>query len=673
MFELGEFLLGVMMSLVANAVTSATNYGSLPFFQRRKIERRVEDATAEVVEPLLPFLANEGVSEEQQRLLIQACVDELQPYTVDPRPLFDGSLDGQKIFDAKYSGSDLPQAIREEGLAHVYSLLFPRIATLLCQIPAAVRDWESQAWSENYRRLDVIAAELRRLFERLDSFDRAIVEKGDTTLHLARKSLAQRIGFKLDLTGLRSDAPISGRLRDFFVHPAITTERGENGITVGNESDSISMFLVGESNSIVLGAPGAGKSTWARWLQQEALTDQWTGLPVRCELRGLDAEDLPSMHRLVRDSISPHIVEEITGDLIREWINKKLIVVLFDGFDEISPGDRTPVLAWIKELRLAMEGCSLIVTSRELTTNHLDGLPTVWRRWNIQPFDQERIVSYIEKWYASTPLLIDAKRDVNAAALAETWRGDPTLGPLTGNPLLLSTLLMVHHLDGSLPSGRSELYRRYVDGMLGLWDDRRNVTATDVQLSIAQKKRILRAIAVHLQFTNKELIEEVDAVEVVQAQLEAMNLNHEPSGVLATLRERSGLIVGPGIYSFVHKSVSEYFVTEAIIQSDSRDPSGRRVDRFRLFENRKDDRWNVVTFLWSGLASIADVESFVEECIKAGNVEIGYGVLLDQYDRFTHEFRRRLLLQVLSGKTACRLRNGSRRWICGGSTCDAKP
>ena len=340
MIELGEFLLGVMMSLVANAITTATNITTLPFFERRRIERRIEDATAEVVEPLLPFLDKEGVTKEQQRLLIQTCVDELQPYTENSRLLFDGSLDGQKIFDVKYTDCDLPQAICDEDLNHVFSLLFPRIATLLCQIPAAIQAWESNAWSANYRRLDVIAAELRLLFERLDSFDEKRTGKHDAILQLARKCLAQRIGIELDLTGLRSDAPLSGHLRDFFVHPRITPDFMSKASAVNSESEALSLFLSGKQVSLVLGAPGAGKSTWTSWLQQEALSSQWSGLVIRCEFRGHRTDDLPSIFQLVRSNITQHIAEEITTDLVRSWITNKLLIVILDGFDEVRPQDR---------------------------------------------------------------------------------------------------------------------------------------------------------------------------------------------------------------------------------------------------------------------------------------------------------------------------------------------
>ncbi len=646
---LAEFALGAVASLVATAISAGTSYAALPFFQRRKIQGRIDEATAEVVEPLLPFLDGEHVAEEQQRLLIRVCTDELRPCAEDSSSLFKGSLDGQKIFDDKYTATGLPRTIVEEGLSHVYALLFPRIATVLCRIPSAVKDWENQAWTENYRRLDELAAELRHLFQRLDSLQVQLTGDGDGVMSLARKGLAQRVGIELDLTGLRSDAPVAGKLQDFFVHPRITrTEQLEIVDSLEISSDSVARFLDNRCCGIVLGAPGSGKSTWSRWLQREALTDCWTGLPIRVELRRLDLKHLPSLHGLVRESLSQHLAEDFSAQRVRDWVGARRFVFLLDGFDEVARSARDGLLAWIEELRLAVGRCSLLVTSRPLTTGHLDRLDWTWLRWEIEPFDEPRIVDYIRRWYASTPLLVDGDRSIDPQETAARWRGDPTIGPLTSNPLLLSTLLMVHHLDGSLPSGRAELYRRYVDGMLGLWDDRRNVTAANVPLSIDQKRRILRSLAVHLQFAEKEEIEDSEAVATTRAALATIGSKDDAEAVLDTLRERSGLIVGPGVYSFIHKSVGEYFVADAVVQGDQRDPLGKRVDRFCLFEHRADDRWNVVTFLWAGLAAPTDVESFLEESLKASDIPITYGILLDQYERFTRDVRRHYLLRLLS-------------------------
>lgn len=55
MAELGAFALSAIMKLLTGAIQKGVQYTALPFFERRKIDRRIEDATAAVVEPLLPL------------------------------------------------------------------------------------------------------------------------------------------------------------------------------------------------------------------------------------------------------------------------------------------------------------------------------------------------------------------------------------------------------------------------------------------------------------------------------------------------------------------------------------------------------------------------------------------------------------------------------------------
>lgn len=651
MIELGQYALDLIINLLAGVIQEGVKYTALPFFERRRIERRIEDATAEVVEPLLPFLAQEKIPEDKQRRLIQTCVDELRPLTQNPERLFQGSLDGQKIFEELYANRDLPQVVLEDGLKDVYTLLCPRIATLLCKIPAAVKDWENEAWSENYKRLDEITTQLRNLFSTVDGLAASPSRQADETLSIVRRSLAQKVRLELDLTGLRADRPLAGKFDDFFVHPEIkeiTKDEKKQPQVTGTPDDSFTQFTHSYRQAIVVGPAGAGKSTWAKWLQRETLTTRWVGISVRVELRRFSSEPLLSLHDLVRETAGKHLAEDLTAERIALWLNAKQVVFILDGFDEIRPSERDNVYNWIVGLKSAARGCSLILTSRPLTTDHLDRFGAGWQQWTIEPFDEPRIVDYIRRWYSHTPLLPDGDRAIDAEKLAASWRGDPTIEPLTGNPLLLSTLLMVHHLDGSLPSGRSQLYKRYVEGMLGLWDDRRQVSATSVQLTLEQKRQITRRFALKLFLEEQDQLDESATLEWLQGFLEKMNISLPAAEVLAVLRERSGLIVGPGIYSFAHKSVAEYLVAETVLQGDQRDASGTRIDRFCLFEHRDDDRWNTVTFLWAGLASVADVESFIDECIRAKNWALAYGMLDDQYERIPIDIRQRLLLQSIT-------------------------
>ncbi|HEY9694413.1 MAG TPA: NACHT domain-containing protein [Oculatellaceae cyanobacterium] len=644
--ELGAFTLGIISNLLSSLIDDGIK--SQPFFQRRKIERRIEDATAEVVEPLLPFLEHEGIPEDKQRRLIETCVEELRPLTGQPELLFQGSLNGQKIFEDLYSNRDLPQVVIEDGLKETYTLLCPRIATLLCKIPAAVKDWESEAWSENFRRFDEIVDQLRTLFNRVDELATSPLRDADALLTVVRRALAQKIRFDLDLTGLRGDSPRAGKFDDFFVHPEISEniEDDKSPVRVVEDDESFDLFTSTGNRAIIIGQPGAGKSTWAKWLQREALSTRWNGICVRVELRRFSNESLLPLHNVIREVAGQHLAEELTSDRIREWLRTKKVIFILDGFDEIRPNDRDKIYDWIVDLTTAVQQCPFIITSRPITTNHLELLSASWHSWSIEPFDQGRIIDYIQRWYSHMPLLTEGNNEVNPRSLAESWLGDPTIEPLTGNPLLLSTLLMVHHLDGSLPSGRSQLYRRYVEGMLGLWDDRRKVAATSIQLSLEEKRQIMRGFALQMFLQQKDQLDENAALELMQTLLQKLKISLSEEDVLAGLRERSGLIIGPGIYSFVHKSVLEYLVAESVLQGDQRDELGRRIDRFCLFEHRADDRWNTVTFLWAGLAPLTDVESFIDECISAKKWDLAYGILYDQYSRFPAEICRSLLLKV---------------------------
>jgi len=642
-----QLALDLILNLLAGVIQEGVNYTVLPYFQQRKITRRVEDAIAEVVEPLLPFLEQEKIPEDKQRRLIETCVDELRPLTQNPARLFQGSLDGQKIFEEMYTSRELPQVIIEDGLKDIYTLLCPRVATLLCKIPAAVKDWENEAWSENYRRLDEITTRLRTLFTTVDELATSPSRQADQILSMVRRSLAQKVRFELDLTGLRASSPVAGKFDDFFVYPEIrgvTEDQNKQPQVLGTPNDSFTQFTHPYRQSIIVGPGGAGKSTWTKWLQRETLTTLWSGLSVRVELRRFSNESPLSLHDLVRETAGKHLAEDLSVDRIGQWLTAKQVIFILDGFDELAPSERDKIYDWIVDLRSAARGCPFVLTSRPLTTDHLERFGIEWQQWTVEPFDEKRIVDYIQRWYTYTPLLSDDNRVIDAENLAATWRNDSTIRPLTGNPLLLSTLLMVHHLDGSLPSGRSQLYQRYVEGMLGIWDDRRQVLATSVQLSLAQKRQITRGFALELFFGEQDQLDEPATLVWLQEFLLEISILLPAPEILAMLRERSGLIVGPGIYSFSHRTIAEYLVADAILQGDQRDSLGTRIDRLCLFKHRNDDRWNTVTFLWAGLAPVADVETFIEECIEAKNWALAYGILFDQYERIPKSICRKLLL-----------------------------
>jgi len=613
--EISAILFELVKKLVFAAISKKVEITAEPFLTKRKIESRVDDSIAQVVEQLVPFFDNERIPENKRRTLIKTCETELANLLTTPQEFFAASMDGQKLFDRRYADGQLPEAIRNKGLEDSYALIFPQIANLICMYPPAVEAWKIENYKEGFRRFDDIASTLGTVAKKMDTLLSKDTDMADGLLIRVRQSLAQRVEFQLDLTGLRGDRPDAVPIEQCFIVPELSHRVLTGEIRIGTETEIAHTFISLGLRGLVVGAPGSGKSTWSRWLQKLSLTQSQPRLAVLVRLRDLVQQDkLPSHMEIVRDAAGTHLREEVDAKTVREWCQSGVITFILDGFDEIPPARRDIMLPWIKDLGVAVDNAGLILTSRPLTSTHLEDLNEPWERWDLQPFDESRVVDYISRWYAHAPLLAGKAQTIDAKDLAKRWLEDDVLQPLVGTPLMLATLLMVHHMDGELPRGRAKLYDRYIDGMLGLWDSRWGIPAA-VDLTPELKKRVLTRLALHLHLTEIEQLGDDEIQQWFSDTLPNLGCTCQSDVVLNHLRERTGLLVGPGTWSFVHKSVGEFLVATAILDGDQMDNNGQKVDRLRLFRERHNDRWNTVLFFWAGLTAPGDLHSFIEQVI----------------------------------------------------------
>ena len=656
--EIGAILFDQVQKIVISAVAKKVSYEGERFLTKRKIESRLADSIARVVESLLPFFENERVSDAQRELLVNTCTEELSKLVAEPGEFFAASLNGQKVFERKYASGQFPRVIRDEGLDDLYALIFPQVANLMCIYPLAVEQWKIEGYRDEFRRLDEIAATLGSVAIKLDLLTSKEVNTADVLLTRVHQSLAQQVEFQLDLTGLRGDRPDAVPLEKCFVVPEFERRMLDSKpqiiekMAIGTDAQILTVFGRQSVRRLVIGPPGSGKSTWSRWLQKLNLTSNEVRLPVLIRLRDIVKRDqLPSHHELVRESAGIHLREEIDPAAVREWCNCGKVTFILDGFDEIPPTKRDSLMSWIRELGIAIDNAGLVITSRPLTTSHLDNIAGPWERWELLPFDESRITDYISRWYANAPLLVEKPRNVDAAELAARWFHDPVLHPLVGNPLMLATILMVHHMDGELPGGRAKLYERYINGMLGLWDSRWGVTSS-IDLSPELKKRILTRLALHLHLAEIEQLSDAEIEDLLQSIMPSLGCSHSAAAVLGHLGERTGLLIGPGTWGFVHKNVGEFLVAAAIQDGDQIDSCGQRMDRLRLFSERLNDRWNVVLFFWAGLTTPGDLQSFIEQIAAETEDEdlfLAINLISDQSQpyRLTESWRSDQLLKLL--------------------------
>ena len=419
-----------------------------------------------------------------------------------------------------------------------YTMLFPRIAHFLAGSRTALAQWQAEGYREEFKRLAAIADEIRVLSDKVANLPAAVAHAGtshaekeaDALLRELAQNLFNNLLLRLDLSPLRAERALYGSLRDHFVVPAFL-ERRQLAKMVTQEKIMMESLAAAGARRVVHGGAGVGKTTWSLWFQSRLLESAPGRLAVVFRLREVPDIENRSLLELLRGLAGAHLRDALTDNLLRTWYAQGRLVIVLDGFDEVPEDRRNVVEKWIKDLAGVAKQASIIVTSRPLQSGHLESLKEPWQQWDLLPFDKPRIVEFIERWHRYMPEgeLSPAERQVDARALADTFFKDPSLKPLADTPLMLGTLLFVHHRDKKLPSGRVDLYERYIAAMLGLRDSGLGIQARATKLSDREKRRVLGHIALHFHLHSVNEVNDAKMRELVTQALVLFHLDEDVS------------------------------------------------------------------------------------------------------------------------------------------------
>ena len=476
-------------------------------------------------------------------------------------------------------------------------------------------------------------------------------QESETLLREFAQTLLNNLLLRLDLAPLRAERALYGSLGDHFVVPAFR-ERKANAETVVQEGVILKELAEPGARRIVHGGAGVGKTTWSLWIQSRLLQSELRRLCVVLRLREYTRIENQSLLELMQERAGTHLRDAISHTIIRRWCDKGRLVVILDGFDEISEERRDAVEKWIKDLSASSKRAAIVVTSRPLQSGHLESLSKPWQQWDLLPFDESRIVDFIERWHRYLPEgeLSPEERQVDAKSLARIFFNDPSLRPLADTPLMLGTLLFVHHRDKKLPSGRVDLYERYIAAMLGLRDSGLGIQARATKLTDKEKRRVLAHVALHFHLNSINEVNDDTMRNLVEEALAKFRYAEKVERLLPALCERTGLLQGPGAWSFMHKTIAEFLVAELVCEGTTRLPDKRRLDRKELWAHRQEDTWTAVMFFWAGKTSPRELEEFVSDMLDEPSelrVLLALALMHDQGDRFTHETQRAMALRII--------------------------
>lgn len=258
-----------------------------------------------------------------------------------------------------------------------------------------------------------------------------------------------------------------------YITPTLTGQRGEMSRNV----------LVGASlRTVVLGDPGAGKSTLTSKLVHDIASDEISELKsyvpilviVRRHAAELRAEHHTLLHYLYDACRRPYNLEPPPDALEYLMLNGRAVVII-DGVDELGDGHyRQAFATMLNGFAHRYPLTKVLVTSRVIGYRDAPLDADLFPTATILPFTDTQVEQYARKWFGIDSSIDERDKDswvtsfLNASEPAKDLRT---------NPLLISLLCALFHTRQSLPRNKPEIYEKCAELLFDLWDRQRGIEA----------------------------------------------------------------------------------------------------------------------------------------------------------------------------------------------------
>ncbi|MEV6712472.1 NACHT domain-containing protein [Lentzea sp. NPDC051208] len=323
---------------------------------------------------------------------------------------------------------------------------------------------------------------------------------------------------------------------------------------------------VGDRRFVLVGNPGAGKSTFMRRLLHRAVL-----VPLLVQLKQHQklSNDFVT---IIAEELRPLVQRAVDVQHVADLLDAGEAVVVFDGLDEV--GDiqaRRSAVAAIEAFAARFPLARIVVTCRQESypVAKLDStsFPVYW----LPDFDADQVMRYVRTWFA----LVYAESRVEAFL-----RDSEHLADLRSNPLMLSLLCMLYQSEGYIPENTADVYRECSELMLVRWDAVSQVPS--VIRSVKLAKFLVQELAQHFFFTldgrgdeGEKTLERLVVAHLSEREEEDSQSYHQKAReFLDYCAERAWVLTqvdtsldGERRFGFTHRTFMEYYTACYVLRT----------------------------------------------------------------------------------------------------------
>ena len=349
---------------------------------------------------------------------------------------------------------------------------------------------------------------------------------------------------------------------------------------------------------MVLGGPGAGKSTFLRKMGLEALKVKKGGfkhscIPVFIELKRFTSSEI---------NIEKFIIEEFRicnfpdpEKFTAKALEKGKLLILLDGLDEVPSQNLNETINQIQNFVDKYDQNRFIASCR--TAAYRGN----FRRFSdvaMADFDDEQIQQFINNWFQK-------EEDKQAKTGDKCWEllqkpENQAAKELAHTPLLLTFLCLVYDRSQNFPNNRSVLYKNALRILLEEWAAEKRILRDEIYqgLHTELEEVLLSKIAYTGFASNRLFFSQSEIVDQIKTFL-AGNLNAPQhlngEAVLNAIAIQQGILVerARDVFSFSHLTLQEYLTAQYIYDN-------RLVEKL-VTEHLTDKRWKEVFLLVAGV------------------------------------------------------------------------